>query len=273
MALKTYKGRAGVADDIVLPFSRVNVSYLLKGLTADDSLTLDATLLPDSINNAHFVTAMTRNADLLLSVVNIRSGKTVSTITIEGAAKAGGVETLAIEMSTASATWALRRDVDPDEYRIDAFLIAATKSGGSLQGTLYDDRIHGSSTSDVIEGLEGDDGIYSGAGNDTLTGGTGSDTFHFSSLSDFFLKKTRFEKTITDFQVGEDAINFWNINQAVSLTFSQTATVSNWKKGTLIYVNEGESGTLLGNIDADRDVEIVIHLTGITDLDPSALQI
>lgn len=271
MVQRTYKGRPNFQDDIVLPFSKVNVSHLVKDLTSEDSLTLDATKLPDQVNNAHFVTAVTRNADLIMSVINIKSGKTVSTIKIEGAARAGGLETIGIEMNQGSVRWALRKDVDHNEYRTDAFLIAAADLGGTLQGTPYDDRIHGSSGSDVIEGFDGDDLIFCGSGNDTLTGGTGADTFHFATMSDFFLKKVTYEKTITDFETVEDSISLSNICQSTGLKFSQTATASSWKKGTLIYVSEGENGKLLGNIDADRDPEIVIHLTGISNFDASVL--
>lgn len=271
MAQKTFKGRPNLEDNIVLPFSKVNNSYLIKGLTSEDSLTLDATLLPDAVNYAHFVTAVVRNADLIMNVVNIRSGKTVSTITMEGAARSSGLETLTIEMNQGSVSWALRRDVDHNEYRTDAFLIAGTVAGGSLQGTPFDDRIHGSSAAEIIEGLEGDDLIFCGGGNDTLTGGAGEDTFEFAALSDFFAKKIIYDKTITDFNPVEDFIRLSNIGKSTALKFSQTATVSNWKKGTLIYVTEGESGTLLGNIDADRDAEIVIHLTGISKLDMSSI--
>lgn len=273
MVQRTYKGRLNLKDDIVLPFSKVNVSHLVKNLTSEDSLTLDATKLPDAVNNAHFVSAVARNADLLMNVINIKSGKTVSTIKIEGAARAGGLETIEIEMNQGSVRWALRKDVDHNEHRTDAFFIAATDTAGTIQGTSYDDRIHGSSTSDVIEGLEGDDSIYCGGGNDTLIGGEGADTFHFATLSDFFVKKTTYEKTISDFENGDDLINLSNIRQLIDLTFSQNATVADWKKGTLIYVTEGENGTLLGNIDADRNPEILIHLTGVANLDSSALRI
>ena len=53
MAQKTIKGKSNVQDDVVMPFSKINTSYVIKGLTAEDTLTLDATELPDVVNYAH----------------------------------------------------------------------------------------------------------------------------------------------------------------------------------------------------------------------------
>ena len=70
-----------------------------------------------------------------------------------------------------------------------------------INGEAGNDTLWGSNGNDIINGGTGNDTIFGGAGNDTLTGGTGSDTFQFTA--------TAGSDTITDFDVNNDAIEFY----------------------------------------------------------------
>ena len=54
---------------------------------------------------------------------------------------------------------------------------------GVIKGTVFNDKIIGSSIADKIKADSGDDIIYGAAGNDKLYGGKGADTFVFDTYS------------------------------------------------------------------------------------------
>lgn len=72
-----------------------------------------------------------------------------------------------------------------------------------LRGDDGDDRLFGGAGNDRIAGGRGDDHLRGGEGFDVLTGEAGADTFHFSTVSG--------ADTITDFEIGIDALDFSDI--------------------------------------------------------------
>jgi Ca2+-binding RTX toxin-like protein len=74
-------------------------------------------------------------------------------------------------------------------------------------GTLFDDRITGSSGNNHLLGSAGGDTLSGGGGNDTLEGGTGRDQLTGGADADWFVFNTAPNlDAITDFHSGEDTI-------------------------------------------------------------------
>lgn len=159
-------------------------------------------------------------------------------------------------------------------------------SGTDLVGTSGNDTLTGNDNADIEDGLHGgagndtlvagagDDELMGGSGNDVLTGGAGEDNFSFNFVSDFVSGATVFTKTITDFNVDEgDFIGMDVLGHNLKLKTSTTATTTNWKKGQVIFQVDGADGVILGNLDKDKDAEIVIRLLGVTDFDIGSLDL
>lgn len=79
-------------------------------------------------------------------------------------------------------------------------LIKGGKGNDALFGNRGDDKLKGGRDDDALDGGQGADILNGGRGNDILTGGDGNDLFDFDLFSG--------SDTITDFVVGEDAIEF-----------------------------------------------------------------
>lgn len=94
-----------------------------------------------------------------------------------------------------------------------------TMDGGSGNDMLYgdqgDDTMTGGAGEDTLDGGSGDDRLYGGYDDeaDVLTGGSGTDTYVFSANSG--------TDTITDFNPGEDYLNFLGAESINDITVSQ----------------------------------------------------
>jgi len=107
-----------------------------------------------------------------------------------------------------------------------------TLEGGAgddvLKGGKGDDTLEGGAGDDVLKGGKGDDTLEGGAGDDILTGQKGADTF-VQNFSEPGADK------ITDFNPGQDTINFTGLNDLNSISVEEA------DGGTLISAGEGNT--------------------------------
>ncbi|NJM92171.1 MAG: hypothetical protein HC861_05620 [Rhodospirillaceae bacterium] len=89
----------------------------------------------------------------------------------------------------------------------DAYLNAA---GFTVIGNGLDNVMHGSEGADTLNGALGNDVIEGGEGADVMTGAGGNDQFYYQILVETDLA-TLGGDTITDFQVGKDTINLYDL--------------------------------------------------------------
>jgi hypothetical protein len=91
----------------------------------------------------------------------------------------------------------------------------------SLEGGNF--LIDGGDGNDTIKGSVLADRIRGGAGVDLLTGGSGADTFHYSTLSHGLWNGGSTFERITDFVVGEDALDVLIVPNAITMLGTATA--------------------------------------------------
>jgi Ca2+-binding RTX toxin-like protein len=100
-----------------------------------------------------------------------------------------------------------------------------TGSGNALNNVILagagNDVLNGGDGNDSLRGGAGQDTLTGGGGTDTLTGGAGADVFVFRDASDS-IRGAR--DTIADFTVGEDSIDFTQMNSGGSFHALQTVT-------------------------------------------------
>ncbi|HIB10438.1 MAG TPA: calcium-binding protein [Dehalococcoidia bacterium] len=107
--------------------------------------------------------------------------------------------------------------------------------GGAGSDTLYggegDDVLDGGAQRDILKGGAGDDTLEGGAGDDILKGGKGDDTF----VQDFSKPGS---DTITDFNPGQDTINFTGLDNLDNVSVEETfgGTVINAGPGNSLFV-------------------------------------
>ena len=138
------------------------------------------------------------------------------------------------------------------------------KGGGGddiLAGGAGDDTLEGGRGADILKGGAGDDILAGGAGDDILTGQKGADTF----VQDFSKPGS---DTITDFNPGQDTINFTGLNDLDSISVEEA------DGGTLISAGPGNSlfvqGVALDQFSADNitiDGQAVSSGSGLGDFD------
>ncbi|QIE46211.1 calcium-binding protein [Pseudohalocynthiibacter aestuariivivens] len=115
--------------------------------------------------------------------------------------------------------------------------LQADDTGSTLNGSDADDVLVGAAGSDQISGGAGDDVLVDGAGADILTGGAGADTFVFTVDAQ--------EDTVTDFQLGEDRLDFtglpgiWDVQDLQVLPQSWGAEVRYRGEVTLVRTADG----------------------------------
>ena len=102
------------------------------------------------------------------------------------------------------------------------------EAAGNFRGGNRDDTLEGGAGDDVLKGGSGNDTLEGGAGDDILTGQKGADTFvqNFSEPG---------ADTITDFNPGQDTINFTGLNDLDSISVEEA------DGGTLISAGEGNT--------------------------------
>ena len=100
-----------------------------------------------------------------------------------------------------------------------------TGSGNALNNVILagagNDVLNGGDGNDSLRGGAGQDTLTGGGGTDTLTGGAGADVFVFRDASDS-IRGAR--DTIADFTVGEDSIDFTQMNSGGGFHALQTVT-------------------------------------------------
>jgi Ca2+-binding RTX toxin-like protein len=94
----------------------------------------------------------------------------------------------------------------------------------SLEGGNF--LIDGGDGNDTIKGSVLADRIRGGAGVDLLTGGNGADTFQFGTLSHGLWNGGSTFERITDFVVGEDALDVSTVPDAITMLGTATALTS-----------------------------------------------
>ncbi|MFO1034957.1 MAG: calcium-binding protein [Hyphomicrobiales bacterium] len=89
----------------------------------------------------------------------------------------------------------------------NADIFFGNASANGVIGGGAGDELHGMGGNDKLDGGTGDDYLNGGAGADILIGGTGFDQLDYSAASDSGVTKAT-RDTITDFEVGVDAVHF-----------------------------------------------------------------
>ena len=126
------------------------------------------------------------------------------------------------------------------------------KGDDTLEGGAGDDYLKGGKGDDTLEGGAGDDTLKGGAGDDILAGGAGDDILTGQKGADTFVQD--FSKpgsdTITDFNPGQDTINFTGLNDLENISVEEA------DGGTLINAGPGNSlfveGVTLDQFSADN---------------------
>ena len=109
-----------------------------------------------------------------------------------------------------------------------------------LSGDQQDDFLDGGAGDDVLQGGAGSDTLYGGEGDDVLDGGTKSDVLTGGGGKDTFVQD--FSKpgsdTITDFNPGQDTINFTGLDNLDNVSVEETfgGTVINAGPGNSLFV-------------------------------------
>ncbi|WP_170134915.1 calcium-binding protein [Acuticoccus kandeliae] len=142
----------------------------------------------------------------------------------------------------------------------DSDTLAGGAGDDSLLGGAADDTLVGGTGEDTLRGGQGDDllaggpdadRLFGGAGDDTLVGGEGDDTMVGGDGADTFAFGRHFgHDTVTDFTLGEDALQF-----AVDL---ETIEVTDTPRGALLTVEHGHDTVLVLGVTAEEILETVL---------------
>jgi hypothetical protein len=178
----------------------------------------------------------------------------------------------------------------------------------TLLGSTGKDTLIGTAKADTINGLAGNDTITGGNGADTLTGGAGNDTFVYTgipqstllnldTITDFSANTwgqgldsttslpngsaTAAGADPTSAKINGDLINLNAVDTNHTLAFSVQANASDaqtyiqnaFADATAATTNvalDSSSGNLYIDVNNDGNVDMVIHLTGVTTLTTAA---
>jgi hypothetical protein len=179
----------------------------------------------------------------------------------------------------------------------------------TLLGSTGKDTLIGTAKADTINGGAGNDTITGGSGADTLTGGAGNDTFVYTAIPQSTLLNldtiTDFSANTwgqgldsvtslpngsataagadpTSAKINGDLINLNAIDTNHTLAFSVQANASDaqtyiqnaFADATAATTNvalDSSSGNLYIDVNNDGNVDMVIHLTGVTTLTTAAI--
>jgi len=162
--------------------------------------------------------------------------------TLEDEAPTGGTNedsstvsgTLEDEASTGGTS---EDDLTTEANDAEDLVLKGGKGDDTLEGGAGDDRLRGGKGDDTLEGGAGDDRLRGGKGDDTLEGGAGDDILKGGKGDDTFVQD--FSKpgsdTITDFNPGQDTINFTGLDNLDNISVEETIG------GTLINAGPGNS--------------------------------
>lgn len=108
-----------------------------------------------------------------------------------------------------------------------------------LDGGNGNDVLWAGAQNDVLIGGPGNDTLNGGPGNDTLSGGSGADHFKFSGPFG--------KDTVTDWELGDDTLSFYNINQSEIIITNNT--ISYGLENSILFSNLSEEEVLSISID------------------------
>ena len=117
-------------------------------------------------------------------------------------------------------------------------------------GTNGNDTVVGNAADNNLNGAQGNDTLDGGAGDDLLTGGEGNDLFVFGDGDG--------DDTVTDFEVGVDAIDLSNFGVDFSVASNFDAFMAN------------DAADVGNNVVLDLDADDSLTLLGINKVDLSA---
>lgn len=128
--------------------------------------------------------------------------------------------------------------------------------------------LQGALGNDTLRGGAGDDTLIGGAGADVMTGGAGADVFVFRDASH---STHGARDTITDFRVGEDRLDFFDLGGA---GFSDLVTVTSAPMtidahSIVAFVSRGSTVLYLNDTSSAQTAEAAsmeIFLKGVTGL-------
>lgn len=130
--------------------------------------------------------------------------------------------------------------------------ITGAATGGTLNGTDFNDVIIGSDANDVIKGGAGDDTISGAGGDDILDGGAGNDVIQGGSGADTYLMNRGMGLDTVYEQNGATSV----LKLAAGLTFDQLVT-ERQANDLYVHFNGTANGTLLKNYFTSSGVWIV----------------
>ena len=241
----------------------ISGDYVMTGFGAGDLPTIDAGKFKASTSNIFTATPLFSGNDLVVTFYGVKSGSALSKVTIQNA-KTSGLQNLGFFFEGHLETV----NIQGDSKAADSAFLPGTAGDDVLKASSGSVDIYGGSDNDVLIGGTGDNGLYGGSGNDTLTGGAGSDTFRFELAADFWNGKTGknkvvYTKTITDFSLTDDYLSLNVLAVSLKLKLNAGASTSTWKQGDIITKIDGNDTLVLGNLNADKDPEMIIRLVGV----------
>jgi Ca2+-binding RTX toxin-like protein len=136
------------------------------------------------------------------------------------------------------------------------------------------DQIKGGSAADTIIGGNGNDKINGAGGADILTGGSGNDVFKYAKASDSGIGANA--DRITDFTIGQDKINFVNLDTNPGLAGIQsfvyvgTAAFSGGGAAQIRYLTSGADLIVQCDVNGDALADMEIILQGLAGQSLSA---
>jgi len=125
-----------------------------------------------------------------------------------------------------------------------------------LKGGSGGDTLLGGGADDKLEGGSGEDILDGGDGADRLTGGSSDDIFRFTTLG--------LKDVITDFSKGDDDVDLTGIDAIAGTAaidaFTFIGTKSFSAAGQLRYYRSGDDLFLAGDVDGDRQADLLIRI-------------
>jgi len=238
--------------------------YTMTGFGAGDLPTLDAGKIKQSASNQFVAEVLFSGNDLVVVFYSLKSGKPLSKITVQDA-KTSGVQSVGFFFESHIETY----NIFGDTKAADNAFLCGTPGDDLLKASSGSVAIFGGAGNDTLVGGAGDNRLIGGSGNDTLTGGAGEDDFSFELAADFWngkagKSKVVWTKTITDFNPSNDYLGLDGLAISLKLKLNAGASTSNWKRGDIISKVDGNDTLVLGNLNADKDPEMIIRLVGVT---------
>jgi Ca2+-binding RTX toxin-like protein len=238
--------------------------YTMTGFGAGDLPTLDAGKIKLSASNLFAADVLFSDNDLVVTFYSVKSGKLLSKVAVQNA-KTSGLQNVGFFFEGFLETV----NIQGDSKSADSAFLPGTRGDDLLKASSGSVEIFGGAGNDTLVGGAGDNRLIGGSGNDTLTGGAGEDNFSFELAADFWNgkagnSKVVWTKTITDFNLSDDSLELDILAISLKLKLNAGASTSNWKRGDIISRVDGNDTLILGNLNTDKDPEMIIRLVGVT---------